>query len=62
MDFDLTDRQKHWRDRVRQFIQAHVRPRHKDYKAQQAEGMTYTSSAATSAAISASGLIVDQLA
>lgn len=38
MDFDPTDRQRHWRDRVRQFIEHHVRPRHKDYKAQQATG------------------------
>jgi len=38
MDFDLSDRQKHWRDRVRHFIQNHVRPRIPDYRAQQAEG------------------------
>ena len=38
MDFDLTDRQQYWRDRVRQFIENHVRPRHKDYKAEQASG------------------------
>ncbi|MCP5397038.1 MAG: acyl-CoA dehydrogenase family protein [Sphingomonadaceae bacterium] len=38
MDFEPTDRQKHWRDRVRHFIENHVRPRDKDYKAQQAEG------------------------
>ncbi len=38
MDFDLTDRQRHWRDRVRHFIEAHVRPRMKDYKAEQATG------------------------
>ena len=37
MDFEPTDRQKHWRDRVRHFIENHVRPRDKDYKAQQAE-------------------------
>jgi acyl-CoA dehydrogenase len=38
MDFDPTERQVYWRDRVRDFIEAHVRPREKDYKAQQAEG------------------------
>lgn len=38
MDFDLTERQSFWRDRVRQFIENHVRPRHKDYKAEQASG------------------------
>jgi alkylation response protein AidB-like acyl-CoA dehydrogenase len=38
MDFDLSDRQKHWRDRVRQFIEAHIRPRMSDYKAQRAGG------------------------
>ena len=38
MDFDLTDRQRHWRDRVRQFVEAHVRPRMADYYKQQAEG------------------------
>ncbi len=38
MDFDLTDRQRHWRDRVRQFVEAHVRPRMADYYRQQAEG------------------------
>ena len=38
MEFDLSDRQKHWRDRVRQFIEANVRPRMKDYKAEQATG------------------------
>jgi acyl-CoA dehydrogenase len=31
MDFDLTDRQAHFRDRVRAFIDEHVRPRQKDY-------------------------------
>ncbi|MES2300597.1 MAG: acyl-CoA dehydrogenase family protein [Pseudomonadota bacterium] len=36
MDFEPTDRQKYWRDRVRQFIEDHVRPRDKDYKAEQA--------------------------
>ena len=38
MEFDLSDRQKHWRDRVRKFIADNVRPRHKDYLSQQAEG------------------------
>ena len=38
MDFDPTERQVYWRDRVRAFMAAHVRPREKDYKAQQAEG------------------------
>ncbi|WP_068073671.1 acyl-CoA dehydrogenase family protein [Novosphingobium lentum] len=38
MDFDPTDRQKHWRDRVRQFIENHVRPRTKDYVAEKAAG------------------------
>jgi len=38
MDFEPTDRQKYWRDRVRQFIEDHVRPRDKDYKAEQATG------------------------
>ncbi len=38
MDFDPSERQRFWRDRVRQFIEAHVRPRMGDYKSQQAEG------------------------
>ena len=38
MDFDPTERQVYWRDRVRQFIENHVRPRTGDYKAQDAEG------------------------
>ena len=38
MDFDPTERQVYWRDRVRDFIEANVRPRQKDYKAQQLEG------------------------
>ncbi|WP_225204722.1 acyl-CoA dehydrogenase family protein [Novosphingobium huizhouense] len=38
MDFDYTDRQVYWRDRVRDFIEAHVRPRLGDYKAEQASG------------------------
>ena len=38
MDFEPTDRQKYWRDRVSQFIEDHVRPRDKDYKAEAATG------------------------
>ena len=38
MDFEPTERQVHWRDRVRDFIEANVRPRIKDYKSQQASG------------------------
>ena len=38
MDFDLTERQAFYRDRVRDFIETHIRPRHKDYKNQIAEG------------------------
>ena len=38
MDFEPTQRQVHWRDRVRDFIEANVRPRIKDYKSQQASG------------------------
>ena len=38
MDFDLTERQAYWRDRVRSHIEAHVRPRVKDYYAQHADG------------------------
>ena len=38
MDFDLTERQAFFRDRVRQFIDEHVRPRVGDYHAQIAEG------------------------
>ncbi len=38
MDFTLTERQAYWRDRVRDFIETHVRPRDHDYHAQQAEG------------------------
>ena len=32
MDFDLTERQAFFRDRVREFIDSHVRPRVADYK------------------------------
>ena len=38
MDFTLTERQAHWRDRVHAFIAEHVAPRDSDYHAQQAEG------------------------
>ena len=38
MDFDPTERQVYWRDRVRQFIENHVRLRTGDYKAQDAAG------------------------
>ena len=34
MDFDLTERQSFFRDRVREFIETHVRPRVGDYKKQ----------------------------
>jgi acyl-CoA dehydrogenase len=38
MDFDLTERQALYRDRVREFIETHIRPRTKDYKTQLAQG------------------------
>lgn len=38
MDFDLTERQTHWRDRVRDFIESHVRPNDALYHEQQLEG------------------------
>ena len=38
MDFDLTDRQQHWRDRVRDFIERNVRPRLQDYKEEDQSG------------------------
>ena len=38
MDFEPTERQAYWRDRVRDFIETHVRPNHHVYKAQDAEG------------------------
>ena len=34
MDFSLTDRQRHWRDRVRAFMAAHVYPNLQTYKDQ----------------------------
>jgi acyl-CoA dehydrogenase len=38
LDFDLTERQAFFRDRVRDFIDTHVRPRVADYHRQLAEG------------------------
>ena len=38
MDFDLTERQAHFRGRVREFIDQHVRPRQKDYYQEIASG------------------------
>jgi acyl-CoA dehydrogenase len=38
MDFSLTERESHYRDRVRDFIETHVRPRTGDYKRQIATG------------------------
>ncbi|TMJ12496.1 MAG: acyl-CoA dehydrogenase [Alphaproteobacteria bacterium] len=38
MDFDLTERQAFYRDRVREFIETRIRPRSKDYKQQLAAG------------------------
>ena len=38
MDFDLTDRQAYFRDRVREFIDNHVRPRQADYTREIATG------------------------
>ncbi|NUS22124.1 MAG: acyl-CoA dehydrogenase, partial [Mesorhizobium sp.] len=38
MDFSLSSAETQWRDRVRDFIQAEVRPRVPDYDAQQREG------------------------
>lgn len=38
MDFSLTEREAHYRDRVRDFIESRIRPRKADYKAQVAEG------------------------
>ena len=34
MDFDLTERQAFYRDRVRDFVETRIRPRNKDYKEQ----------------------------
>ena len=38
MDFDLTERQAFYRDRVKEFIETRVRPRNADYKSGLAEG------------------------
>ena len=38
MDFEPTERQAYWRDRVRDFIETHVRPNMDVYKAQDAAG------------------------
>ena len=38
MDFDLTARQAHFRDRIRDFIDTHVRPRQADYHQEIAAG------------------------
>jgi alkylation response protein AidB-like acyl-CoA dehydrogenase len=38
MDFSLGERESEWRDRVRAFMDEHVRPRVADYDAQQREG------------------------
>ena len=38
MDFDLTERQRYWRDRVRDHMERHVFPRAHDYYAEQAVG------------------------
>ena len=38
MDFELTERQAYFRDRVRDFIDEHVRPRQKDYYKEIASG------------------------
>jgi acyl-CoA dehydrogenase len=34
MDFDLTERERFYRDRVRDFVETRIRPSNKDYKAQ----------------------------
>jgi acyl-CoA dehydrogenase len=38
MDFTLTERETHWRDRIKAHIDQHVRPAMKDYYAEQAQG------------------------
>ncbi|GAA4763888.1 acyl-CoA dehydrogenase family protein [Stakelama sediminis] len=38
MDFTLNDRETHFRDRVKAFIETHIRPRQADYAAQSANG------------------------
>ncbi len=38
MDFDLNEKQTYWRDRVKAHIEHYIRPRVKDYMAEQASG------------------------
>ena len=38
MDFSISERQKHWRDRVTAFMDAHVYPAVETYQRQAAEG------------------------
>ena len=38
MDFDLTERERFYRDRVREFVETRIRPRNEEYKAQLAAG------------------------
>lgn len=38
MDFEPTERQQYWRDRVRDFIETNVRPNAETYARQDAEG------------------------
>jgi alkylation response protein AidB-like acyl-CoA dehydrogenase len=38
LDFGLSERERHFRDRVKDFIDAQIRPRHGDYRRQQAQG------------------------
>ena len=38
MDFDLTERERFYRDRVRDFVESRIRPRQHDYKSQLAAG------------------------
>ena len=38
MDFQPTERQEHWRNRVRDFIEANVRPNVPTYNEQDGEG------------------------
>jgi acyl-CoA dehydrogenase len=38
MDFTLNERESYWRDRVRDFINSHVRPNHAEFLRQEHEG------------------------
>ena len=38
MDFTLTERQAYWRDRIKNHIDTHLRPRVADYKKEDASG------------------------